>query len=130
MDAIVCDFFERIKPENVCDSSHMSSGRHLIKISGMRKLTDREYRDASARRIKAAREAAGYTNGELCRILGVRPSRITSWENGKALPNTPRLWIALCEALDITADFIISGATRGLNRELYARLKEIRADSE
>jgi transcriptional regulator with XRE-family HTH domain len=77
-----------------------------------------------------AREAAGYSNAELCRMMGIAPTRLTSWEKGDALPNTPRLWAALCEALDITSDFILLGVTRGLNREMYARIKAAQPDSE
>lgn len=93
-------------------------------MNGMRRLTDREYREAAATRLKGARIANDMSNGDLARILGVRPGRITDWEKGDALPNTPRLWDELCEALDISADYILRGITTGLSRGMYAKLMQ------
>ena len=88
-----------------------------------RRLTDRDERAEVADRIRRAREAAGYRNADLARLLDVAPGRITAWERGDALPNTPRLWRQLVEALAVTCDYILLGRTEGLSREVYSKLK-------
>src|SRR4051812_50073959 len=82
----------------------------------MPRLTDREERAAVAHRFKVARKAAGYRNADLSRVLQVATSRITAWENGDALPNTPRLWRRLAEAMGVSTDYILLGKTDRLTR--------------
>lgn len=128
MSAVVFDFSEERKhhcaPATLSETDERRLYAYPIKMGGMKRLTDREYREAAAARMKAARIANGLSNGDLARLLRVRPGRITSWEDGDALPNTPRLWDELCEALDITADYILRGRTAGLSRAMYAKLKQ------
>jgi DNA-binding transcriptional regulator YiaG len=128
MAAVVFDFFDERKHHNVPKRtfvlSELRSHVRSINMNGMTRVTDREHRDAAAGRLKAARIAHGLSNGDLARLLKVRPGRITSWEDGTALPNTPRLWDELCDALDITTDFVLRGVTSGLSRVMYAKLKQ------
>jgi transcriptional regulator with XRE-family HTH domain len=87
-----------------------------------RRLTDREERAEVGARIRRAREAAGYSNADFARLLGVQPSQITSWEKGEAAPNSPRKWGLLVDALDVTCDYLLLGKTNGLSREAYSKL--------
>lgn len=125
MHETLCEIFADCKPFPLCESPQASLAGHAIKIGGMaHEPTDRERRDAVAARLRSAREAAGYSNAALCRLLGITATRLTSWEKGRALPNSARLWHDLCEALDVTCDFILRGSTAGLNRTTYVKLME------
>ena len=50
--------------------------------------------------IKKARMAAGMTQSEFAKKLGVSSMAVSAWENGKALPNVKRLR-EVAEALNI-----------------------------
>jgi ribosome-binding protein aMBF1 (putative translation factor) len=126
----MCEFFADSKSDSQCDSSHVRCSAKVINLAAMRTTSDREYREAAAKRLRAAREAQGYSNADLCRLLNIAPTRLTSWEKGGALPNTPRLWALLADALDVTTDYILLGRTTGLSRELYARLNAPKPDGE
>ena len=53
-------------------------------------------------RLKAIREARGYTKKELSKFSGVHPNLISSYENGSRLPNVANFeW--LCKALKVSA---------------------------
>src|SRR4051812_40553023 len=94
----------------------------------MPRLTDREERAAVAHRFKVARKAAGYRNADLSRVLQVASSRITAWENGDALPNTPRLWRRLAEATGVSTDYTLLGKTDGLARSTCLELTAVEAE--
>jgi len=119
---LVCENLTERKRDRSFESHQRQNPPLPHKMVVMRPLTDREYREQAARRLRSSREAAGYSNAELSRLLDVSPTRITSWESGRALPNTPRLWCELCKALGVTADYILYGATSGLPHHMYSRL--------
>lgn len=124
MRSSLCDFLTDRKPFLLCESAQEPAGWHAIKIAPMEPLTDKQRRDEVAARIRAAREAAGYSNAELCRMLKITATRLTSWEKGRALPNSARLWQDLCEACDVTCDYILRGTTSGLSRAMYTKLMQ------
>ena len=88
----------------------------------MRRLSDRKERAEVGSRMRLAREMAGYRNADLSKMIDITPSRLTSWENGDAMPNTPRLWRALVEALGVTCDYLLLDKTDGLTREVFVKL--------
>jgi DNA-binding XRE family transcriptional regulator len=88
--------------------------RMMLGMSNMQS-TDREEREAVAARIIAAREAAGLRQTDVAAALGIRQQRISSWESGEGLPNTPRLWRTLCDTLGVSADFLMFGRTVGMD---------------
>jgi DNA-binding XRE family transcriptional regulator len=83
-------------------------------------------RAALRERIQAARVAAGYeTATELAAVLGISQQRYNNWDNGLFLPNEVGLLRRLCDALDVTADFLLLGRTTGLSRTTYAKISRL-----
>lgn len=56
--------------------------------------------------IKAARKAAGITQKELAKRMGVYQKDISRWENNELTPNT-LTFAALCKELNASADKIL-----------------------
>lgn len=63
-----------------------------------------------ARRLRLARDSAGLTQVELAARIGMSRDRVSDYENGAALPSDALS--AICEALDVSADWLLFGATR------------------
>lgn len=67
--------------------------------------------------IKAAREAAGLTQKELAKILGVYQKDISRWENGERVPSL-EMFVKICKALNASADLILEiGNKKGLDKD-------------
>ena len=67
--------------------------------------------------IKSAREAAGLTQKELAKILGVYQKDISRWENGERVPSL-EIFVKICKALNASADLILEiGSKKGLDKD-------------
>lgn len=56
--------------------------------------------------IRAARKAAGLTQGALAALLGCQPSAVSHLERDRRTPSVPTL-VALCGALGVSADTLL-----------------------
>jgi transcriptional regulator with XRE-family HTH domain len=65
-------------------------------------------------RLRRIRERNGWSQKELADRLGVTPSQLSRWENGKILPDTDSQ-IDICDSVFVSMDEIIRGlgAIRG-----------------
>lgn len=63
-------------------------------------------------RIKQARKAKGYTQEQVSNIIDINTKNISQLERGLVGLSVPTL-IALCNALDISADYILFGENSG-----------------
>jgi transcriptional regulator with XRE-family HTH domain len=68
---------------------------------------------AMAARLKLTRRALGLSQAELCRRADLSRTTYNQWERGRGRPDVHYV-IRLCEAFDITLDWIFRGETRGL----------------
>ena len=59
-------------------------------------------------RIFSARKAKGYSQEDLAEIVNVSRQAVSKWETGDAMPDMEKC-IALCEALDLSAEFLLLG---------------------
>lgn len=59
-------------------------------------------------RIKAARKRRKLTSEQLAERVGVSRGAISQWENDLFVPNLENL-VALCNALEVSADHILQG---------------------
>lgn len=58
------------------------------------------------KRIAESRRNAGFTQEELANRLGVTPQALSKWEKGASSPDLVML-TALCEILDVSADYLV-----------------------
>ena len=56
--------------------------------------------------INAIKNEHKITNTEFADRVGVKPSQVTEWLNGKAKPGYKHLK-AICKAFDISGDFVL-----------------------
>lgn len=61
-------------------------------------------------RIAFARKAAGLTQEQLGELAGVSRQAVSKWESGQTVPDALTV-ASLCEALHVSADFILLGKT-------------------
>ena len=59
-------------------------------------------------RIISARKAKGYSQEDLADIVNVSRQAVSKWETGDAMPDMEKC-IALCEALDLSAEYLLLG---------------------
>ena len=62
--------------------------------------------------IQESRKEKGWTQAELAEMISVSEKTVSKWECGKGFPDTS-LILPLCEALDITANELLSGKRLG-----------------
>lgn len=123
MEPNVADFFGNRKRLLRRESVRKTRRRAPLIKPRMRRKSDLQLRQDVAERIRLARLAAGFSNAsEFARLLKIQPQRLSSWEQGDALPNTPRLWSDLADALGVTTDYILRGRMDGLTVEVRAAL--------
>lgn len=60
-------------------------------------------------RIKEAREAAGFTQGELGKAAGVSASAVSQWENGDVKGLKPENLLAVAKKLSLALDYLVHG---------------------
>ena len=63
-------------------------------------------------RIAAVRKAAGLTQEQLGDLLGVTRQAVSKWESGQTMPDAATI-AALCEALHVSADYVLLGREPG-----------------
>ncbi len=56
--------------------------------------------------LKAARKAAGFTQKDVAKRLGITDSSYSAYETGYRSPN-PEMLKALCETLNVSADYLL-----------------------
>ena len=89
-----------------------------------------------AEKIKALREARGFTQAELARQLGITRNGVNSWEQGLSMPS-PSYLVELAKLFRVSTDFLLGlsemetinvvGLSKkdiGILTELAERLKE------
>lgn len=85
---------------------------------------EKAYALAAGRRLRATREALGFSSGrEFAQITNVSEDVLSAWERGKALV---RPWYIsfLKERWGVTQDWIYDGEIKGLEFSLGTKLKE------
>ncbi len=91
-------------------------------------------------RVAAAREAAGMTQKQLAKRMGVRASTLRSWEDDLSEPRANRLSM-MAGLLNVSMMWLINGEGEGLSappeapsplteetRNILTELRELRAD--
>jgi transcriptional regulator with XRE-family HTH domain len=83
--------------------------------------------DGSNFRLKAARQALGFSQRYLAKELGVKPSTWSEYEAGKYYPPNDVL-VAFKLRFDITTDWVLAADPRGLpddiRKSIYAQARE------
>lgn len=84
----------------------------------------------TSERIKALREARGWTQAELARRLSITRNGVNSWEQGLSMPS-PACLIDLAKLFSVSTDYLL-GVERletvnvtGLNEEDIALLAQL-----
>lgn len=84
----------------------------------------------TADRIKALREARGWTQAELARRMNMTRNGINSWEQGLSMPSPPSL-VDLARLFSVSTDYLLgvenysSVNVTGLNEEDVALLAQL-----
>lgn len=60
------------------------------------------------KRLKEARDKAGFNQTDLAELIGAYGSDISDWERGKRPPGTAYV-IAIAESLDVSLDWLLRG---------------------
>ena len=84
----------------------------------------------TSERIKALREARGWTQAELARRLSITRNGVNSWEQGLSMPS-PACLVDLAKLFSVSTDYLL-GVERletvnvtGLNEEDFALLAQL-----
>lgn len=85
--------------------------------------TRREAWDATAARLRLAREALGLRQTDLAKGIGVTDPKQSKYENAIEKIPFEYMW-RLENWYGVTASYLITGSTAGLPPELKRRLKE------
>lgn len=84
----------------------------------------------TAERIKALREARGWTQAELARRMNMTRNGINSWEQGLSMPSPPSL-VDLAKLFSVSTDYLLGVENHstvnvtGLNEEDVALLARL-----
>ena len=84
----------------------------------------------TADRIKALREARGWTQAELARRMNMTRNGINSWEQGLSMPSSPSL-VDLARLFSVSTDYLLGVENysavnvTGLNEEDVALLAQL-----
>lgn len=103
----------------------------MIMINHLRNLYwTQEAMEMIADRIKALREARGWTQAELARRLNITRNGVNSWEQGLSMPS-PACLVDLAKLFSVSTDYLL-GVERletvnvtGLNEEDVAILARL-----
>ncbi len=74
--------------------------------------------------IQQLRKSAGMTQKELAEKLNISFQAVSKWENGDTLPDTGIL-LALCDALNTTADKLLNGGVLAPLERRLMRLEDV-----
>lgn len=75
-------------------------------------------------RLKLVRNVLGYSQLEFCEEAGIAPNTYNQLERGKKRPSVENA-IALCEAYDITLDWIYRGEMGGLKHKTVQAIRAL-----
>jgi transcriptional regulator with XRE-family HTH domain len=84
----------------------------------------------TAERIKALREARGWTQAELARRMNITRNGVNSWEQGLSMPS-PACLVDLAKLFSVSTDYLLgverleSVNVTGLNEEDIALLAQL-----
>ena len=84
----------------------------------------------TAERIRALREARGWTQAELARRMNMTRNGINSWEQGLSMPSPPSL-VDLAKLFSVSTDYLLGVENHstvnvtGLNEEDVALLAQL-----
>jgi transcriptional regulator with XRE-family HTH domain len=81
---------------------------------------------AVGKRLRLTQEAVGLTAQEFGRRAGISKSAMSNIMTGRNFPTIPNL-VALCEAHDITLEWVCAGFYKGLRHELVQELRILAA---
>ena len=84
----------------------------------------------TAERIRALREARGWTQAELARRLSITRNGVNSWEQGLSMPS-PTCLVDLAKLFSVSTDYLLGverlemGNVTGLNESDIALLSQL-----
>lgn len=99
--------------------------RQTWHLGGMRKTLDGTSLEAIGHRLEVTRQALGLQQNEFCARAKIAPNTYNQYEKGKKRPNIDNA-IRLCEAYQLTLDWIFRGDPSGLRYETADVIKAIR----
>jgi len=80
---------------------------HVISsLSSQLNEAKEDFKSSVARRLKSARDEKGYTQEKVAGIVGLKRTTITNIERGTQSATLLELAL-LCDALDVTADYVL-----------------------
>ena len=79
-------------------------------------------------RIAALRRAAGWSQGELAQQLGVSPSAVGMYEQGRREPSADTL-VALARLFGVSLDYLLTGAPNPTDRKIAEQTLNTALDS-
>lgn len=78
--------------------------------------------EAIAHRLKLTRAALGLNQTQFCGLAGIARNTYNQWEKGVSRPELDKA-LALCEAHNLTLDWVYRGVIGGLPYELASKIK-------
>ena len=114
----------RIQHPPMIGTKHTSTGRRTSMAIKPRKETD------FAKRLRQLRDQRGLSQTELGHLINIHYTHIGRYEAGRSIPTAETLK-ALANALGVTADYIMDGATSDMasarltDRELIQRFQDV-----
>ena len=105
---------KRLEPE-------MTNASEAHQMGGMATQPAERSIDAIAARLRRTRLALGHSQTELCRIAGIATNTYNQYENAKGRPELDKA-ILLCDAFNLTLDWIYFGDPAGLPHGLAVKL--------
>jgi transcriptional regulator with XRE-family HTH domain len=114
----------RIQHPPMIRTQHTSTGRRTSMAIKPRKETD------FAKRLRQLRDQRGLSQTELGQLVNIHYTHIGRYEAGRSIPTAETLK-ALANALGVTADYIMDGATTDMasarltDRELIQRFQDV-----
>lgn len=112
-DDLICEHEANHKAADVL-AQRLCISRLIISLNGSAK---NQRVDTIGKRVRALRKAAGLTQAELAKRLGVEISTqagLSMLEAGKTERPSARVLAGLCRVLGTTPDYILEGSTTGL----------------
>ncbi|MBI1207487.1 MAG: helix-turn-helix domain-containing protein [Azospirillum sp.] len=89
-----------------------------------RPMNEADLKHAVGRRLRHSREALGYSQGAVCRILKVNQTRWSNWEIGERFP-APDIIVRYCNHFGITTDYLYRNVNVGLPQSVALKIAEI-----
>ena len=74
-------------------------------------------------------ESLGMTQREFAARTGIKPSTISEWKKNKTNPSSEKI-MPICEALDVTPDWLLSGIDGAAGRETCMEYYTVKKDTE